>query len=61
MNLLYVLCLAQATLAATIIYNWDITWVEANPDGKLRRPVIGTYNGSLFSEFLLYALMLSRH
>jgi hypothetical protein len=30
-----------AALAATVTYNWDITWVEADPDGSLRRPVIG--------------------
>jgi iron transport multicopper oxidase len=28
-------------LAKTITYNWDVTWVSANPDGELVRPVIG--------------------
>jgi iron transport multicopper oxidase len=41
MNILHILGLAQIALAATVTYNWDITWVEANPDGKLKRPVIG--------------------
>jgi iron transport multicopper oxidase len=27
--------------AATLTYNWDITWVEANPDNRLKRPVVG--------------------
>ncbi|KAH0565751.1 hypothetical protein GP486_000848 [Trichoglossum hirsutum] len=27
--------------AATITYDWNITWVTANPDGALTRPVIG--------------------
>jgi iron transport multicopper oxidase len=28
-------------LAKTVTYNWAITWVSANPDGELVRPVIG--------------------
>lgn len=31
----------KVTLAGTVTYNWDITWVLANPDGQLVRPVIG--------------------
>ena len=31
----------RLTLAATVTYNWDLTWVLANPDGQLVRPVIG--------------------
>ncbi|KAJ5182914.1 hypothetical protein N7492_000530 [Penicillium capsulatum] len=27
--------------AATLTYNWNITWVTANPDGQQLRPVIG--------------------
>ncbi|EAW14723.1 putative ferrooxidoreductase Fet3 [Aspergillus clavatus NRRL 1] len=27
--------------AATLNYDWNITWVTANPDGQLDRPVIG--------------------
>jgi iron transport multicopper oxidase len=34
------LSLAGASWAATVTYNWDITWVEADPDG-FKRPVIG--------------------
>jgi iron transport multicopper oxidase len=41
MKLLYFSPLAQAALAATVTYNWDITWVNANPDGAFERPVIG--------------------
>jgi iron transport multicopper oxidase len=34
------LCL-EIILAKTVTYNWAITWVSANPDGELVRPVIG--------------------
>jgi len=27
--------------AATINYEWNITWVTANPDGQFERPVMG--------------------
>lgn len=27
--------------AATVTYDWNITWVTANPDGQHERPVIG--------------------
>jgi iron transport multicopper oxidase len=30
----------QGARAATVVYNWAITWVEASPDG-FKRPVIG--------------------
>lgn len=39
--LLPLLALASTSLAATVTYNWNITWVSANPDGKQVRPVIG--------------------
>lgn len=29
------------TFGATVIYNWNITWVTANPDGAFERPTIG--------------------
>jgi iron transport multicopper oxidase len=32
---------ASLTLAKTVQLNWDITWVNANPDGLKWRPVIG--------------------
>jgi iron transport multicopper oxidase len=34
---------AQASLAAaaTLTYNWNITWVITNPDGAYYRPTIG--------------------
>jgi iron transport multicopper oxidase len=34
----------STAFAALRTYNWDITWVEANPDGRLTRPVIGINN-----------------
>lgn len=41
-----VLLLALTTLveAATVIYDWNITWVQANPDNLLSRPTIGINN-----------------
>ena len=40
---LFLFCMhAGAALAATVTYNWDITWVDADPDGALQRPVIGS-------------------
>jgi iron transport multicopper oxidase len=32
---------ARAALAATVTYNWAVTWVEVNPDGEKVRPAIG--------------------
>jgi len=29
---------------ATVVYDWNITWVNANPDGLAERPVIGINN-----------------
>ena len=29
------------TFGATVTYNWNITWVTANPDGAFQRPTIG--------------------
>lgn len=37
---LVTLALANAALAATVTYNWDATWVNANPN-NVSRPVIG--------------------
>lgn len=34
-------CHALATFAATHTFDWNITWVTANPDGAFERPVIG--------------------
>lgn len=28
-------------MAATLNYDWNVTWVTANPDGMMERPVIG--------------------
>src|SRR6187399_3495681 len=35
------LTLAALATADTVTYNWEITWVIANPDGQFPRPVIG--------------------
>ena len=32
---------AVSSSGATVEYNWDLTWLTANPDGRLVRPVIG--------------------
>jgi iron transport multicopper oxidase len=32
---------AQNTYAATVTYNWDLGFVEANPDGRVSRPILG--------------------
>jgi hypothetical protein len=37
-SLLY---LANVVSAATLTYNWDVTWVQANPDNRLTHPVVG--------------------
>jgi iron transport multicopper oxidase len=34
------LLLATDAIAATVSYNWDVTWVTASPDG-FERPVVG--------------------
>lgn len=39
-SIITVLASASLALAATVTYNWDITWVTAAPDG-FSRPVIG--------------------
>jgi iron transport multicopper oxidase len=31
----------ETVIAKTVTHNWAITWVNANPDGELVRPVIG--------------------
>ncbi|KAH8671175.1 iron transport multicopper oxidase fet3 precursor [Xylariales sp. PMI_506] len=37
--------LFQATAwAATVTYEWEVTWVDASPDGLVTRPVIGINN-----------------
>jgi len=40
MQSILVLLLVHAVKAATVTYNWRVTWVEAAPDG-FTRPVIG--------------------
>lgn len=39
----FCLFLADLVRCATVTYNWDVTWVWANPDG-FARPVIGINN-----------------
>lgn len=44
MNLLSLLSLSALSAivcAETHVFNWNITWVTANPDGMQPRPVIG--------------------
>lgn len=36
--------LAGLATAATQTFDWNITWVTANPDGMHERPVIGINN-----------------
>ncbi|KAK4964486.1 hypothetical protein LTR66_012268 [Elasticomyces elasticus] len=38
---LLLLAFGLITNAATVTYDWDITWVRANPDGLKERPTIG--------------------
>lgn len=40
-SVLALLLFTHVALAATVIYNWDITWVSANPDGEMVRPAVG--------------------
>jgi len=40
-SLVLTLLLPLFTNAATITYNFNTTWVTANPDGAAERPVIG--------------------
>lgn len=35
------LSLTSVSQAATVTYDWNITWVRANPDGQHERPTIG--------------------
>ncbi|CAI7619413.1 unnamed protein product [Penicillium manginii] len=35
------LCLFQCIQAKTVTYDWNVTWVTANPDGLMDRKVIG--------------------
>lgn len=35
------LSLAGLVQAKVVSYNWDVTWVWANPDGAFARPVVG--------------------
>ena len=39
--LILILALASISHAATITYDFNITWVTANPDGAFNRPTIG--------------------
>jgi iron transport multicopper oxidase len=40
-NALALLMFANVALAATVTYNWDVTWVSVNPDGQKVRPAVG--------------------
>src|ERR1700761_3563697 len=44
-SILIVLTSLIAFAASSVVeHTWDITWVLANPDGRLERPVIGVNN-----------------
>lgn len=38
---LFAMFLAHLVSAATLQYDFNVTWVNANPDGQITRPVIG--------------------
>ena len=39
--ILFLLCLGLLTRAATVTYDFTVSWVTANPDGMQPRPVMG--------------------
>ena len=39
--LLVILYFVHIVRPAVVTYDWELTWVTANPDGRLARPVIG--------------------
>ncbi|KAJ5098279.1 hypothetical protein N7532_005280 [Penicillium argentinense] len=41
LRLATLLCLFQFVQAKTVSYDWNVTWVNANPDGLMERKVIG--------------------
>ena len=43
-TIFYSIAFVPNALSAVQDLNWDITWVLANPDGRLMRPVIGVNN-----------------
>ena len=38
---LFFLSFTTLVSSAVVTYDWELTWVNANPDGRLVRPVIG--------------------
>lgn len=42
-NFLYAICAISWSIAdaATVNFDWNITWLTANPDGMADRPTIG--------------------
>jgi iron transport multicopper oxidase len=42
--LLLLLSVGSVANAKTVTYDWNITWVNANPDGAFDRPTIGINN-----------------
>lgn len=38
------IALAYGVYVSAAVYNWDVTWVNRNPDGLYERPVIGINN-----------------
>ena len=41
LNLLSLFLFSTLVHCAVVEYDWELTWVNANPDGRLERPVIG--------------------
>ena len=41
LRLLSLLFFSTVIYCAVVKYDWELTWVNANPDGRLERPVIG--------------------
>ena len=41
LSLMFFCCLAAAKV---VTYDWSLTWVWTNPDGRLARPVVGINN-----------------
>ncbi|KAK5006672.1 hypothetical protein LTR28_006213, partial [Elasticomyces elasticus] len=39
--LLFLSLLSQSVFAATVTYDWAVTWVRVNPDGRQSRPAVG--------------------
>jgi iron transport multicopper oxidase len=59
-NFLYAICaLSTLSYADTVTYDWNVTWVNANPDGQFERRTMGI-NGQWYAvEYLLLGCIAS--